>query len=248
LDNVLVYSGGNLIVDSGVTLTTNGYFLAGAGNFVNNGIIETGTINNGGMSDHFNGFDLNDSYGGSGGGGSQDNRYVSGGSGGDTLVNGGADCDACNYPNGANGGSGSSPAAPTLTSSLLTSWYDNGFQNYTGGAGGGCGYGSGNTCYLPGGDGAGGIYIQFPSIMAGNIFSNASSLGEVIGYSSGSGAGGGGIIVLAYNTSIINGTYNYSGGIGMNSGIGISGGNGGNGNVFTFNYGNDLPVSYNSRG
>ena len=106
----------NLTINSGVVLTTNGYNIYCTGTFTNNGTINTGQ--NGSYSNFLN------SYGGSGGGGGSGNGGGAGGSGFSTLAPGGAGGSGTNA-----GANGSTPSAPTLSNSLIQSWYNNGMQN-----------------------------------------------------------------------------------------------------------------------
>ena len=204
----------NVTIDSGVTITTNGYNFYCQGTFTNNGTINTGT--NGSE----NGISYSSSYGGSGGGGGTD-----GGVGGSTIVAG-----------GALNGNGNTPSAPTLSVSLINYWYNNGIQNYLEAAGGGVGYG------LNGGSGGYGIYIQAVAVVAGNITTSGVS-GEGGGTNSaGGGGGGGGSILIAYGSGgYTAGTYTISGGAG-GVGSGATGGNGGDGQVITFS-GNPIVFS-----
>jgi len=211
----------NLTINSGVVLTTNGYNIYCAGTFTNNGTINTGLIpSTGGVSSPSpNGTSFPNSYGGSGGGGG-----CAYGTGGSTLVSGG----------NTGGASGSTPSAPTLSNSIIQSWYSSGFLNYLSGAGGGVGAG---TTYAIGGNGSYGIYIQANQIIAGTINANGQA-GESTSTSGncGGGGGGGGVILLAYGSGgYTSGTYNVSGGAG-GSGSAGNGGNGGNGQILTFNY------------
>ena len=221
----------NFTINSGVVLTTNGYNIYCEGTFTNNGTINTGYYSGGGSGGP--GTSQPNSYGGSGGGGGG-NGYsaFSGYNGGNTLVPGGAGGSA----NGGPGGAGSTPSAPTLSNSLIQSWYKNGFQNYLSGAGGG-----GGVYSIPGGSGGAGIYIQANKIIAGTINANgqngSSGTNSNLNYNSGGGGGGGGVILLAYgNGGYTAGTYNVSGGAGGNGNGGGNGGPGGNGQVLTYNY------------
>jgi len=225
----------NLTINSGVVLTTNGYNIYCTGTFTNNGTINTGTSSN--VNNN-----LPNSYGGSGGGGgafyySGNGSFANGTNGLSTLVNGGAGATASSS-GGTPAGNGSTPPAPTLSNSLIQSWYSNGFQNYLSG-------GAGGYCYnVNSGYGAYGIYIQANQIIAGTINANGGN-GQVI-TNIGGGGGGGGVILLAYgNGGYTAGTYNVSGGIGgTTSGetVNENGGNGGAGQVLTYNYGSTPPI------
>lgn len=248
----------NFTVNSGVTLTTNGFNIYCTGVFTNNGTINTGAIANtggaGGTGYVVNGSPGgNSAYGlyiqanqiiagvinsngaagtagtedagsgGGGGGGSILLAYgsggytagtytttggaggsyfapagsiassTSGGSGGGTTVAGGSGGDA-NV-----GNPGASATAPTITNTLIDSWYSSGMSNYLNGGGGG-------------GGGATSISGQ-PSTNGGNGKGYASSYG---------GSGGGGS--------------------GANQNMTLYGGNGGNGLVMTYNW-SSAPVA-----
>jgi len=207
----------NFTINSGVVLTTNGYNIYCTGAFINNGTINTG-YSTGQTTSGNSGTSFPNSYGGSGGGGGG-----GGGSGGNTIVSG-----------GSSGNSGSTPSAPTLTNSLIQTWYKNGMSNYLAGAGGGCGIGSGFASGF-GGEGAYGIYIQANKIIAGTINANGGAGASSLSYGGG-GGGGGGVILLAYGSGgYTAGTYNVSGGAFGTSSSG-NGGAGGNGQVLTYNY------------
>ena len=201
---------GNIKINSGVYLTTDGFYIISGGIFNNYGTIEAGT--------HGTGYAYNvpNSYGGSGGGGSN-----LGQAGGNTLVPGGAA-----GPSDGNGAPGSTPSAPTVTNTAIKTWSAN-FTAYLSGAGGGA------SATNDGGNGAYGVYIQAYAINAG-IINTAGQAGKVNAPNAG-GGGGGGVIVLAYGAGgYTAGTYTYSGGAG--GGSTYSGGAGGNGQVVTYPY------------
>ena len=218
----------NLIIEPGVTLTSNGYSIILSGSFINYGTIDTGSAYNGGFMNGGNNYP--NSYGGSGGGGPGDD--TSGGAPGlSTIAPGGA---GGSYPNG-NGGNGSTPPPPQLNNSIIKKWYTNGMWQYLIGAGG-----NSNPYQFSdyGGAGGYGIYIQANSIFAGTInangYSGATDAGNV-----GTGGGGGGVILLAYGSGgYTQGIYNVNGGGGTASSYfgGGMGGNGGNGQVLTYHY------------
>jgi len=218
----------NLTINSGVTLTTNGYNIYCEGTFTNNGTINT---------NYNSATSITTSYGGSGGGGGAfytGSQWFSGGNGYSTLVSGGAGGTSSSE----NGVNGSTPSAPSLTNSVILNWYNNGFQNYFSGAQGG--YSGGNK--YSGGSGGYGIYIQANEIIAGTINANGQNGESADG---GCGGGGGGVILLAYGSGgYTAGTYNVNGGAG-GGGSGGSGGNGGNGQVLTYNY-SSQPIPINS--
>lgn len=207
---------GNCTIDSGVTLTTNGYNIYCTGTFTNNGTINCGSNSSGGTGGGAGPLSFTNSYAGSGGGGG-------GGS--------------------SNGSNGSTPSAPTLTSTLINSWYLKGMANYLqSGGGGGNGQTGGSTVVAggaagtgtvssgaTGGSGSYGIYIQAANITAGTINANGG-VGTANGQ--GGGGGGGGAILLAYSGTYSTGTYNVAGGAGVSGSY--SGGNGGAGEVLTY--------------
>ena len=219
-DNIVISSDYTLIgdiicndftINSGITLTTNGYNIYCNGNFINNGIINCGT--NSYNSSNSGNFNYPNSYAGSGGGSSGI------GGGGNTLITGGS-----NYNNG------STPNAPVLSNSLINTFYTNGMKNYLSGAGGGSysyGYNWANGSY--------GIYIQAVNITAG-IINAVGTAGYIPSSLVAYGGGGGGTIILSYLTTYTAGTYNISGGDGANAGNGNISGAGGNGQVLLYNY------------
>ncbi|MCL4513413.1 MAG: hypothetical protein M1421_05320 [Candidatus Eremiobacteraeota bacterium] len=205
----------NFTVLPGVTLTTNGYNIFCAGTFDNQGTIVTG-------ADPFQ--DYPNSYGGSGGGGGASCAGTGGQTGYSTLAPGG------------NGFTQVTPgsSAPNFMSSSLGQWLQKGITQYLAGAGGG---GNPETGYS-GAPGSCGIYIQANEIISGTIFANGQNAG-----SSRSGGGGGGVIILAYGSGgYQQGTLNVSGG-GGNSGGCYPSGNGGNGQIFIYNYGLTPPIN-----
>lgn len=138
-------------INSGITLTTNGYNIYCTGNFTNNGTLNCGYSS---AAQNF----LN-SYGGSGG---YDGNLTSI-DGYSTLAAGGT----------ASSINGSTPAAPTITNSLIQNAYNNGMAYYIIGAGGG----NANSPYVT--YGSYGIYIQAVNIVAGII--NAYGQGSISG-------------------------------------------------------------------
>ncbi len=236
---------GSLTINSGITLTTDGYDILCSNSVINNGVISTGHSPNGGAGSGGAGGSYTSSYAGSGGGGG-------GGGGG-----------------GVPGSPGSTPTLPSITGSLIQTWYGGPFVNYDSGAGGGGGGdGSGDL----GGDGAYGIYIQANSITTGTIqalgsggagtTATAATTGGTGGAtagtaggsggrgggkhsSSGGGGAGGGFVLLAYNgvgTAPSTSGITVSGGTGGSSGSAGVGGNGGNGQIYVFNYGTSPPI------
>ncbi len=252
----------NVTINSGVTLTTDGYSIIIGSNFDNLGMIDTGFSGNGGAqttaySQSYGnpGGNVGNAYGGSGGGGvglCECGNYLGGGSGGSTLVGGGAGgSPGC----GTSGASGATPAAPVLSSSMVVSWYSGGIQNYIGGAGGGSGAGvngnggdgcSGQDWYGgAGGSGAYGIYIQAYSIVEGTVVAGGQAGGNGGGGAGGAGAGGGGgTIVFAYGSGgLTAGSVITTGGSAGSGGGGAVAGTGGSGQVLTLSYGNSPPVT-----
>lgn len=191
--------GKNVTINSGVTVTSDGFNFYCSGTFTNNGTIVTGNIaNTGGQAGNESGNPVggNITYGiyiqadtidnagtinasgqaggnaqsnvaqggggGSGGGvvllsyktsltqgtititggsggtaGTVNNSNQNGGAGGSTLSSGGAGGigSSATAP-----GAGATPSAPTITNTLINTWFTNGFVNYfTGAAGGGGG-------------------------------------------------------------------------------------------------------------
>ena len=201
----------NVTINSGVTITTNGYSFLCTGTFTNNGTINGGTASVSSTAS---------SYGGSGGGGSG-NGSSSGSNGGSTLATGGAG-------SAQTGGNGSTPSAPTLSSTLINEWFNDGIQNYLIGAAGGTGY-DGST---GAGAAAAGIFIQANAIIAGTISSGNNGGDSGLG---GGGGSGGGCILLCYGSGgYTAGTYNNNGGVAEASNSSYLGGNGGAGNTMIF--------------
>jgi hypothetical protein len=247
----------DITIDSGAILTTDGFSIITGNALVNDGTIASTPVGNGGMGGNTvypsatSGGSMFNSYGGSGGGGGGITLLqipATGGFGGNTLAAGGlGGGPANNY-----GGNGATPSAPSLSSSLLNTWYGNGMQNYIEGAGGG----GGGDAYADtsvenptggtGGSGAFGVYIQANSITAGTVDAVGNSAGSCNG-GDGAGGGGGGVIVFAYGAGgYSSGTTNTGGGLGGASCGTLTstyGGNGGNGQVLTYNYGSSPPVA-----
>lgn len=216
---------GNITIESGVVLTTNGSSLLAGGAFTNLGIIDAGnTGQHAALGIKGNNYPY--SYGGSGGSG--------GGGGGHST-------------------SGSNTIAPELSTLLIQEWYANSTSKYLTGAGGGGGClhhgysGNGGNSKVSGGiymdtgqgctgaggtggAGAYGIYIQANRIIAGAI--NASGQAGASGNPDAGGGGGGGVILLAYGPGgYVAGSYNVGGG----SAVSDSGA-GGKGLVLNYSY------------
>lgn len=213
-----------IYVESGVTLTTEGYSLIAGSLVTNQGTISAGSISGSGGSSPES---FTSSYSGSGGGGGGGKSSGTGTNGGSTTVSGGT-----GGTSGNNGRGGTTPSAPSLSQSLVDT-ISSSPTTYLNGAGGGSGGNSGGT----GGSSAYGIYIQGAQIIAGTITATGSGGGTASGSGGGGGGGGGGSILLAYGTSLTSGTYTLSGGTGS-SGVSHagSGGNGGAGQALTFKY------------
>lgn len=217
---------GNFTINSGVTLTTDGFSILCTGNFTNYGTILTGysSIKNYPLS-----------YGGSGGGAyQQGNSSLAGTTGFSTRVAGGNG----NSKIGSTAGNGSTPVVPNLTRTSISSWYAAGIGNYLDGAAGETLHGYNNSA------GANGLYIQARNIVNRGIINamDPNPLQEVNGFYP--GGGGGGVVLLAYGNSIISGVIQVSGQLGSyDSNLIHRGGSGGSGSVMDFNYGSEAPVT-----
>lgn len=230
-----VATSGQMVIDVGVALTTNGHSLFASGTFSNLGTINSGNPRNNAALGA-NGTSYVYSYGGSGG---------SGGGGGGSA------------------NAGSSAPVPKLTGPEIQVWHNSVFSSYLTGAGGGGGcpnngysgnggktLASGGTysnrtsaCTGVGGSGGSGsygIYIQAQKIIAGTI--NANGQQGVSGSTDGGGGGGGGVIVLAYGSGgLTPGNYNVNGGASQ-----LDGAPGGAGYVLNFSYGSSPPVTFSN--
>jgi len=197
----------NVIIDPKVTLTTNGYSIVAANEFLNYGTVVTGAVD---YTQNPSWVNFPSSYGGSGGGGygvvDSSGDYLCCGSGGSTRGSGGGESTSI----GHNGGSGGMPGQPShLSSAVIQAWWNASMRNYLSGAAGGltqAGWG-----WL-GGKAGWGLYIQAKTIVAGSIVT-AGSAGSVYGgiCSSGQnavgGGGGGGSVLLAYELLSLGGGY-----------------------------------------
>ncbi|MGD0729210.1 MAG: hypothetical protein ABR981_03995, partial [Candidatus Micrarchaeaceae archaeon] len=231
---------GTLIVNTGNTLTTNGYSIFVNNSIINHGIITAGNPNNGGAGavvDYQNGGtggSFINSFAGSGGGGGGGCTY-NGGRGGSTLVAGGAGGNS----DIGNGAAGSAPGAPTITNTLILNWYENGMSGYLSAAGGGGG-GADSGCYVSqsgdnGGSGSYGVYLQATNVMNyGSIIANGIAGGATAG-GPGGGGGGGGVIVVSYQTTNTP-TGNYLEAAGAGGSDEDLGGNGGSGQILYYQY------------
>lgn len=210
----------NITIDAGVRVFTNGFNFFITGKFVNYGELITGN--------KYLKQNLQNSYGGAGGGGGYSfTTNAIGSDGYSTIRSGGV--------GGATGGNGLS-AVPFVFNPLnLYLWYNSSttssfpdaLSQYLMGASGGLsGNLNNNGASIPG-QGAFGIVIQASYIYAGNIY--AEGTGST-GGGAGSGGGGGGVILLLYgNGGLVNGTYFVSGGSGSSPGVTYADNNGGNG-------------------
>lgn len=240
----------NITINSGVTITTNGYYLYAVSDFTNNGTLTGGNNSNapggGGSSsgaDGGAGTSITTSYAGSAGGGGGTETTLghesAGGSGGSTLTSGGGGGGISGV-----GGNGSTPSAPSMSSSLASDMFKN-IEGYLSSASGGGGGGTGGAGV--GGNGAEGVYgvaIGGNNVTAGtiNVNGNTGSGGHSGVSNAGGGGGGGsgsGAILIVYNSSYTAGTYSYSGGNGGTGGGGPggdggNGGTGGNGQLITY--------------
>ncbi len=238
---------GNLIIEPGAVLYTDGYSIVLNGTFNNMGTVQAGLAGNSPWYTYRT-TNYPDSYGGSGGGiVYQNSVYLYGA--GSTRVASGISSDGI-YNNSVNGSSPGTP--PSFSTAVIHSWWNSGIQQYLIGAAGGCGYSySGSGGFAFAGSGSFGVYIQASNIIAGKINANGQSVNssmQVVPDLS-SGGGGGGLIVLAYGSGgYSKGIYDVSGGTSAidSNNSNFPGGNGGNGQVLTLNYtSSGAPVSIN---
>lgn len=230
-----VNTNGNILVNSGVWLTTNSHAVIAGGTFNSmlgtiNATYDVGSSCTGAYGTVGN--SILTSYGGSGGGGASH----------------------------TNAGNGNSASAPTMSNALIQTWNANGWQNYLEGGGGGC---SGNNVGIAGGNGGNtigngglgsaggggtiitetfgsaasyGTYIQGNAVILGNINAfGANGVDSSVNPSLGGSGGGGGVIAISYNSQYVAGTYNTLGGR-AGSAVNANGGAGGNGQVVTFQW------------
>ena len=241
----------NFTVNSGVTLTTNGYSILCSGTFTNNGTINTGSANNS----------------------VADNVYTSGGSGGNgiyiqanEIIGGIINSNGYNGNNattstGATGGGGGG----AILLAYGSGGYTAGTYNLSGGLGGTGGSSTDFTPTYNGGNGGatlvsgGGVVNgvgQNGSTPTAPTLSNSTILtwfqNGFVNYLTGAPAGSGGEDDGgAFYRSGNNGTsypnsYGGSGGGGGGAGGGTgNGGNGGNGNIITYSYGTTAPIQVN---
>jgi hypothetical protein len=235
----------NVIIDAGVTLTTNGFNIIAANEFFNYGTIDTGTVPyvipsvQPPYSEATGVPSLPHSYGGSGGGAyvvySEGNLCC--GNGGSTLSAGGSAATS----SGHNAYPGSTPGAPShLSSQVIGAWWNSSMSSYLSGEAGGL------VAWGVAGQAGRGLYIQADQLVAGRIDSagaaGAPYGGSCSGQTAFGGGGGGGSILLAYlspqdggsYTAPPSGEWNVSGGpAGGCPGDGSSG-RGGNGQLITY--------------
>lgn len=246
----------NITINSGVTITTNGYYMYAISDFTNNGTLTGGNNSNApggtaGTTTSYNGgagTSITTSYAGSAGGGggggitSGGEPGGGGGSGGSTLVAGGSGGSGSDtIAGGGGGGAGSTPSAPSMSQTLASDMFSS-IEDYLSSASGGGG-GAGGSDGGAGGAGIFGVAIGGNNVIAGTINTNGNSGdngngGDGNGGSGGGGGSGAGSILIVYNSSYTAGTYSYSGGSGGSGGAGTnnggSGGNGGNGQLITY--------------
>ncbi|MDA8182832.1 MAG: protein kinase [Actinomycetota bacterium] len=206
----------SLKIDSGVTLTSDGFNIYCSGAVTNDGTIVTGADND---SANFPA-----SYGGSGGGGAPAGPCGPpqvGQPGHSTMAPGGQGGVSCNTPSTSE--NGSTPSRPTVTAATVAAWEAAGMRQYLAGAGGGDGYM--RTCAGESGSpGAYGIAIEGSSVKVGTI--DATGVAGVYSGCSGSGGGGGGgaVLIATDPGGYTAGTVNISGGAaGNQAGAGGSG-------------------------
>ncbi len=221
-------TGGNITIDRGVTLTTDGFSIIAAGTFDNMGTIVTGSAPDRAYPT---------SFGGSGGGAQSLSFCPYDRNGFYTMIPGGR-LSCTNYESGQQGGT---PSTPVVTSAEIASWLSHGIRYYLSGAGGGA-----IAHYIPSGAGGFGVFIRAQALMAGRIVA-VGQPGE--GTCSGiglTGAGGGGVILLAYGRGGYSpGRYFVGGGAGApNCDGGLQSGQGGSGQVLQFGYGGEPPVPF----
>jgi hypothetical protein len=225
-------TGRDITIDPGVTLTTDGFSIFASGTIDNKGSIVTGSAPD-------RAYPL--SYGGSGGGAQSLTFCPYDRNGFYTLVPGGR-LSCTNYESGQQG---RTPLAPVVTSAEISSWLSLGIRNYLSGAGGGA-----VAHYIPSGDGGFGVYIQAKTLVAGRIIATGQpGQGTCSGIGL-SGAGGGGVILLAYGSGgYTPGHYYTGGGAGApNCDGGLQSGEGGSGQALEFAYGGKPPVPFDSVG
>jgi len=222
-----LFVNGNVQINSGETLWTNGYSVITNGNLVIIGTISTNVISNGAPL-QTSGGNITTSYGASGGGGY--NGLV----GGNTRLSGGT----------AGMGGANVITTPVLSNANILTIFGGDYY-LLGGAGGGA---SGGGAYGgTGGNGAYGVYLQ-ANVISGSGTVNAmgaagASANILFSYSP--GGGGGGIIIEAYKSADEGITNVYAGGAGNGGQGNLKGGAGGNGNVIKYQW-TIPPISVNT--
>lgn len=231
----------NVIIDSAVTLTTNGYSIIAASEFINDGTIDTGTVAYPLNPSRW--VNLTSSYGGSGGGAygvvDSSGDYLCCGNGGSTHSRGGSESTSL----GHNAGSGGTPGTPKLSNQLIGSWWNGSMSSYLSGAAGGLAVAGFDDL---GGYGGWGLYIQANVLVAGRIISTGAT-GSVWGgicsegQNPSGGGGGGGSVLLAYGdapsggyTPPPSGGFNASGGAAGACPGDASSGRGGSGQLLLY--------------
>lgn len=185
---------GNVTIDPGAVVTTNGHSIVATGFIDNYGQIVAGTSPWGSYPS---------SYGGSGGGAASLNfqRWIQ--SGAATRAAGGAAVTVGFNDNG------STPPPPTaINASIAAGWYSAGIQAYLAGASGG-----NVTGYITAGQGSYGVYLSASSVIAGTIdAAGQAGRGHCSGIGLSGGGGGGVVLIVAGAGGIINGSYDVRGG------------------------------------
>jgi hypothetical protein len=231
---------GNVTINGGVTLSTDGFSILSGGVIDNFGALVSGYASGSSTV----------SYGGSGGGGGgggsgNPNLAGSGGyTGNSTLAQGGGSGGGCYARSscvGDDGHPGSTPNTTKLTSVGVESWYSLGIQGYLEGAPGGKGgCGAGGCGVEPAGTsglGTFGLFLEaYKIINNGTMTTCAAQGGGGWNHAGGGGGGGAGSILLVSNAPAINGSICDSGGAEGNPGQngGGLGGSGGNGQVLAY--------------
>lgn len=249
--------GGNITINTGVTLTTNGHNIYASGTFTNNGTINTGTASNGGA-----GGAAGIAAGGNGGGGANGIiiQAYQVAAAGVINANGGAGQSITGGTGGA-AGSGGGGGGGVIIIAYGPGGYTAGTYNYNGGAAGtttgtgttgdGNAGGNGGATTASGGTGATTTGTAATAGTTGTSLTLTYSLMQTIAaapstYLVGNGGGGGGAVnsasAVGSTPSGLSSSYGGSGGGGGASTSGsaaVAAAAGGNGQVATFNY--DIP-------
>jgi hypothetical protein len=214
----------NVTIDTGVTLTTNGYAIVVTGTFDNYGTVLAGFAPSGGTRS---------SYGGSGGGAESYNYGAYAQNGSRTHAPGGIrNTSYVPLSSNASAGSGGTPAPPPLTRTLLRHWFFSSVDHLAGASGGAI------SGQIAAGQGSYGVYLQARTLVAGVINTEGQNGGGTCSGIGLSGGGGGGAIVLAVGPGgLTTGTYVDAGGSAAPSCAGNAwSGSGGAGQVAVFAY------------